>query len=53
VVTPNYMHAPVARAAIAAGKPVSCEKPIAGSLKALPIPSKPCLVSSGLHETTR
>jgi len=32
VVTPNYMHAPVARAAIAAGKPVSCEKPIAGSL---------------------
>ena len=32
VVTPNYMHAPVARAAIAAGKPCSCEKPIAGSL---------------------
>jgi predicted dehydrogenase len=32
IVTPNYMHAPVARAAIAAGKPVSCEKPIAGSL---------------------
>ena len=32
VVTPNYMHAPVARAAIAAGKPVSCEKPIAGTL---------------------
>jgi predicted dehydrogenase len=32
VVTPNYMHAPVARAAIAAGKPVACEKPIAGSL---------------------
>ena len=32
VVTPNYMHAPVAKAAIAAGKPVSCEKPIAGSL---------------------
>ena len=32
VVTPNYMHAPVARAAIAAGKPVSCEKPVAGSL---------------------
>ena len=32
VVTPNYMHAPVAKAAIAAGKPVACEKPIAGSL---------------------
>ncbi len=32
IVTPNYMHAPVARAAIAAGKAVSCEKPIAGSL---------------------
>ncbi len=32
IVTPNYMHAPVARAAIAAGKPVACEKPIAGSL---------------------
>ncbi len=32
VVTPNYMHAPVARAAIAAGKPCSCEKPIAGTL---------------------
>ena len=32
VVTPNYMHAPVARAAIAAGKPCACEKPIAGSL---------------------
>ena len=32
IVTPNYMHAPVAKAAIAAGKPVSCEKPIAGSL---------------------
>ncbi len=32
VVTPNYMHAPVARAAIAAGKPVSCEKPVAGTL---------------------
>jgi predicted dehydrogenase len=26
------MHAPVARAAIAAGKPVSCEKPVAGTL---------------------
>ena len=32
VATPNFMHAPVARAAIAAGKPVACEKPIAGSL---------------------
>jgi predicted dehydrogenase len=32
VVTPNYMHAPPAKAAIAAGKPCSCEKPIAGSL---------------------
>jgi len=32
VVTPNYMHAPVARAAIEAGKPCSCEKPIAGTL---------------------
>ena len=33
VVTPNFMHAPVAKAAIAAGKNVSCEKPIAGTLK--------------------
>jgi len=33
VVTPNYMHAPVAMAAIKAGKHVSCEKPIAGTLK--------------------
>jgi predicted dehydrogenase len=33
VVTPNYMHAPVAKAAIAAGKPCSCEKPIAGTLR--------------------
>jgi predicted dehydrogenase len=32
VVTPNYMHAPVAKAALAAGKPCACEKPIAGSL---------------------
>lgn len=32
VVTPNYMHAPVARAAIAAGKPVACEKPVAATL---------------------
>ncbi len=33
VVTPNFMHAPVAKAALAAGKNVSCEKPIAGTLK--------------------
>ena len=33
VVTPNYMHAPVAKAAIAAGKPCACEKPIAGTLQ--------------------
>jgi predicted dehydrogenase len=33
VATPNYMHAPVAMAAIKAGKHVSCEKPIAGTLK--------------------
>ncbi|MCE5279413.1 MAG: Gfo/Idh/MocA family oxidoreductase [Planctomycetaceae bacterium] len=32
VVTPNYMHAKVAMAALAAGKNVSCEKPIAGTL---------------------
>jgi len=32
VVTPNYMHAPVAKAAVAAGKPCACEKPIAGTL---------------------
>jgi len=32
VVTPNFMHAPVAAAALAAGKNVSCEKPIAGTL---------------------
>ncbi len=32
VVTPNFMHAPVAKAAIAAGKHCSCEKPIAGTL---------------------
>ena len=32
VVTPNFMHAPPAKAAIAAGKPVACEKPIAGTL---------------------
>ncbi len=33
IVTPNYMHAKVAKAAIEAGKNVSCEKPIAGTLK--------------------
>ncbi|MCD4825091.1 MAG: Gfo/Idh/MocA family oxidoreductase [Phycisphaerae bacterium] len=33
IVTPNFMHAPVAEAAIAAGKNVSCEKPIAATLK--------------------
>ena len=32
IVTPNFMHAPVALAAIEAGKNVSCEKPIAGTL---------------------
>ncbi len=32
IVTPNYMHAPIAKAAIAAGKTVCCEKPIAGTL---------------------
>jgi predicted dehydrogenase len=32
IVTPNYMHAPIAKAALAAGKPVCCEKPIAGNL---------------------
>ena len=33
VATPNFMHAPVALAALKAGKNVSCEKPIAGTLK--------------------
>ena len=33
IVTPNYMHAAVAKAALAAGKNVSCEKPLAGTLK--------------------
>lgn len=32
IVTPNFMHAPPARAAIEAGKPCACEKPIAGTL---------------------
>ncbi len=33
IVTPNYMHMPVAIAAMKAGKPVATEKPIAGTLK--------------------
>lgn len=33
VATPNFMHAPVALAALKAGKNVACEKPIAGTLK--------------------
>jgi predicted dehydrogenase len=32
IVTPNFMHAPPAKAAVAAGKPCSCEKPISGTL---------------------
>jgi predicted dehydrogenase len=32
VATPNFMHAPPARAAMEAGKAVACEKPIAGTL---------------------
>ncbi|MDO4569596.1 MAG: Gfo/Idh/MocA family oxidoreductase [Planctomycetia bacterium] len=32
IVTPNFMHAPPAKAALAAGKVVCCEKPIAGTL---------------------
>jgi predicted dehydrogenase len=32
IVTPNFMHEPPAKAAIAAGKHVSCEKPIAATL---------------------
>jgi predicted dehydrogenase len=32
IVTPNFMHAPIAKAAIAAGKSVCCEKPLAGTL---------------------
>jgi predicted dehydrogenase len=34
VVTPNHMHAPVAMAALEAGKNVACEKPLAMSLDA-------------------
>jgi predicted dehydrogenase len=33
IVTPNYMHSPVALAALAAGKHVCCEKPLAGTLE--------------------
>jgi predicted dehydrogenase len=33
VATPNYVHAPVAKAALAAGKPCCCEKPLAGTLE--------------------
>ena len=33
IVTPNFMHAPPAKAAVAAGKPCSCEKPISGTLQ--------------------
>ena len=33
IVTPNYMHAPMAKAVIAAGKNCSCEKPLAHTLK--------------------
>ena len=32
IVTPNFMHAPPAKAAVAAGKPCACEKPVAGTL---------------------
>jgi len=33
ICTPNKLHAPIARAAIQAGKAVACEKPIAATLK--------------------
>ena len=33
IVTPNFFHAPPALAALAAGKPCSCEKPLAGTLE--------------------
>ena len=32
IVTPNFMHAPPALAALAAGKPCACEKPMSGTL---------------------
>ncbi|HLA84078.1 MAG TPA: Gfo/Idh/MocA family oxidoreductase [Thermoguttaceae bacterium] len=32
VATPNFMHSPPALAALAAGKPCACEKPLAGTL---------------------
>ncbi|MDR1485306.1 MAG: Gfo/Idh/MocA family oxidoreductase [Planctomycetaceae bacterium] len=32
IVTPNFMHAPPAKAAVTAGKPCSCEKPVAATL---------------------
>lgn len=32
IVTPNFMHAPPAKLAIAEGKPVACEKPISATL---------------------
>ena len=33
IVTPNFMHMPVAMEALAAGKPVATEKPLAGTLE--------------------
>jgi len=33
IAAPNHLHAPMAKAALAAGKPVACEKPLAGTLK--------------------
>ncbi|MCK4602491.1 MAG: Gfo/Idh/MocA family oxidoreductase, partial [Phycisphaerae bacterium] len=34
IVTPNYLHPPMAKAVLAAGKHVACEKPLAGTLAA-------------------